>query len=136
MYHRTPNKLPQGEPWTFGPPFEAEDRVAITPKSKYIKILCWNVNTWNNIKPYVKGSIAACYPDVVCVQEPRVGVSLPNFTPVQSKLLVKVNSAILVRNGFEFKELYCSANVTAVEISLRNNVKLVVCSLYLANPLD
>lgn len=59
---------PMGEPMDPIIPFENDGGVVLTPKVKYLNVLSWNVNSWNNVKPYVKGCINSCSADVICIQ--------------------------------------------------------------------
>lgn len=81
-----------------------------------LKLLSWKANYSSNNKPYVKSCIYACEPGIIWIQEPRMTVSLPHFTVVQSKELNKINTTLLFRTRLEFEEHCCFTNLVPVKI--------------------
>ena len=63
-------QTPVGEPKEFNPPPNGgiESSVVITPEKKYLRVLSWNINTWNNIRAYVKQCLYSCDCDIMLIQ--------------------------------------------------------------------
>ena len=53
-----------------------------------------NVKTWRKISGALKNCALACHSDIILLQEPRIAVSLPDYTAIHSYETTKLNTAI------------------------------------------
>ena len=67
--------------------------------------MSWNVKTWRKISGALKNCALACHSDIILLQEPRIAVSLPDYTAIHSYETTKLNTAILLKANLNYREL-------------------------------
>ena len=104
-----------------------------------IRVMSWNVNSWKVIREKValQRLLTRSKCHIFALQEPREVAYLPNFATFQkSNCGLKSNAALLIREYLEPECLILEQNIAAAKINLRNNIEIIVVSIYIHSPID
>jgi hypothetical protein len=99
-----------------------------------LEVIGWNIGTMKNIKKPIALQLRDLGADVLCLQELREVTSgvLPNYSLVcLESTEIKINAAIAVKEGIDWRRICVEQDFVAVELDVGKGYRIIVSSIYI-----